>query len=263
MLDKCRAELAGMGGEYHFNCPNDQRLLSFLGIEADAFQREAATGKGDGEMLAWIRSVLPRPQTAWEILQWSEYMERRVPTDNAGRQMLNNVQTTTDATRGDIATYFDAMDLDDDFSFPKKDLTQRPPRSPRTRLGGFVILPRLLDKCRAQLSGTNGEYQYGAPLDERFFRFTNVPSDELYNLVATGLGDAEILSWIHSLPDSMHCAVTIEAWSRHRDTALPTDVENRQYMINRVSELGPHRDDIATWHDLLDLDDYVTFGGVS
>ena len=29
------------------------------------------------------------------------------------------------------------------------DLTQRPPRSPRVRLGGFVILPRMLDKGRA------------------------------------------------------------------------------------------------------------------
>ena len=28
------------------------------------------------------------------------------------------------------------------------DLRQRPPRSPRVRLGGYVILPRMLDKGR-------------------------------------------------------------------------------------------------------------------
>ncbi len=33
------------------------------------------------------------------------------------------------------------------------DLTQRPPRSPRVRLGGFVILPRMLDKGRPLLMG--------------------------------------------------------------------------------------------------------------
>jgi len=33
------------------------------------------------------------------------------------------------------------------------DLTQRPPRSPRLTLGGYVILPRMLDKGRAQLAG--------------------------------------------------------------------------------------------------------------
>ena len=33
------------------------------------------------------------------------------------------------------------------------DLTQHPPRSPRVRLGGFVHLPRLLDKARAFAAG--------------------------------------------------------------------------------------------------------------
>ena len=37
-------------------------------------------------------------------------------------------------------------------------LTQRPPRSPRVRLGGYTILPRLLDKARAVIAGTAGEY---------------------------------------------------------------------------------------------------------
>jgi fibro-slime domain-containing protein len=51
-------------------------------------------------------------------------------------------------------------------------LTQRPPRSARVRLGGYVILARLLDKCRAELQGASGEYHYNCPLDQRFFKFT-------------------------------------------------------------------------------------------
>ncbi len=35
---------------------------------------------------------------------------------------------------------------------PPIDLTQRPPRSMRQRLGGFVLLPRILDKGRAKLA---------------------------------------------------------------------------------------------------------------
>ena len=41
-----------------------------------------------------------------------------------------------------------------------KDLTKEPPRSPRDMLGGFVILARCLDKCRAFLLGINGEYNF-------------------------------------------------------------------------------------------------------
>src|ERR1035437_9387261 len=36
------------------------------------------------------------------------------------------------------------------------DLTKQAPRSPRVRLGGFVILPRCLDKGRATING-NGK----------------------------------------------------------------------------------------------------------
>ena len=45
------------------------------------------------------------------------------------------------------------------------DLTKRPPRSPRVRLGGLVILPRMLDKGRAAIAGTIGDYHYDCPLD--------------------------------------------------------------------------------------------------
>jgi hypothetical protein len=56
-------------------------------------------------------------------------------------------------------------ELDPETSHPKTysmnmhpDPTQRPPRSPRVRLGGYVILARILDKGRAELAGTAGEY---------------------------------------------------------------------------------------------------------
>ncbi len=45
------------------------------------------------------------------------------------------------------------------------DLTQRPPRSPRQRLGGYAILPRMLDKGRATIAGKQGEYHFNCPLD--------------------------------------------------------------------------------------------------
>src|SRR5512135_190240 len=48
------------------------------------------------------------------------------------------------------------------------DLTKRPPRSPRVRLGGYVILPRMLDKGRAAVAGTPGEYHYNCPMDQGF-----------------------------------------------------------------------------------------------
>lgn len=51
------------------------------------------------------------------------------------------------------------------------DLTQHPPRSPRCRLGGMVILPRLLDKARATINNMQGEYTYGCSLDQYVLTF--------------------------------------------------------------------------------------------
>lgn len=40
------------------------------------------------------------------------------------------------------------------------DLTKDYPRSPREQLDGIMILPRAIDKARAQLEGKLGEYLY-------------------------------------------------------------------------------------------------------
>jgi Domain of unknown function (DUF5069) len=79
------------------------------------------------------------------------------------------------------------------------DLTQRPPRSPRVRLGGYVFLPRILDKGRASVAGKIGEYRYGAKsMDRHFFNFTGLDPDALKNEIAQGGGDLELLTWIQA-----------------------------------------------------------------
>ena len=59
------------------------------------------------------------------------------------------------------------------------DLTQRPPRSMRSRLGGFVILARILDKGRATLAKKNGEYNYNSPTDQHLVRFLGLDLEAL------------------------------------------------------------------------------------
>jgi len=44
-------------------------------------------------------------------------------------------------------------------------LTKQAPHSPRERIAGFVIASRSVDKCRASLAGTLGEYHYDCPRD--------------------------------------------------------------------------------------------------
>src|SRR5207342_3459822 len=66
------------------------------------------------------------------------------------------------------------------------DLTQRPPRSFRVRLGNYVILARMLDKGRATVAGKNGEYRYNSTTDQRLVQFLGFDPDALLEELATG-----------------------------------------------------------------------------
>jgi hypothetical protein len=141
------------------------------------------------------------------------------------------------------------------------DLTKYPPRSPRVRLGGYVILPRMLDKGRATIAGKNGGYHYACPLDERFLEFAGVNPKALKKELAKGKGDGEILKWIEKNAKRRRSPVEIAAWSAFAEQRVPTDMETRAYFNDQVSKIAPKREDIATFFDWLDLDDYVSFGG--
>ena len=141
------------------------------------------------------------------------------------------------------------------------DLTQRPPRSPRCRLGGYAILPRMLDKGRAALARKNGEYIYACPMDQRFLAFAGIKPEALKKQLAAGKGDGKILEWIRKNAKHKPTEPEILAWSAYQDQRAPADTGSREYFHGTHAKLASKRDDIATWFDLLDLDDYVSFGG--
>jgi hypothetical protein len=146
-------------------------------------------------------------------------------------------------------------------SFP--DLTQRPPRSPRVRLGGYVLLPRILDKGRAAVAGKLGEYHYaGKGMDRHFFNFVGLDHTALKNEIAKGLSDGDLLAWINANAKTPRQPWEITAWSSYHEHRTPdSDAETIAYFAAEVAKSSKTREDICTWFDLLDLDDHCTFGG--
>src|SRR5437867_3132135 len=141
------------------------------------------------------------------------------------------------------------------------DLTKRPPRSPRVRLGGYALLPRMLDKGRATIAGTHGEYKYACPLDQRFLEFAGIDAEALKQQLAAGKGDQEILEWIQSNAKTKHTTAEIEAWSTEQERRTPGDADSRKYFDELLAKAAPARRDVTTWCELLDLDDFASFGG--
>lgn len=142
------------------------------------------------------------------------------------------------------------------------DLTQRPPRGFRVRLGGLVILARLLDKGRATLAGKNGDYEYLTSIDGHLVRFLEFDPDALLKELATGKGDWEILRWIKANSKSQRQPWEIEAFSSFMERYAPdSDPETLAVFQDYFKNFPEGRDDLKTWFEVLELDDYVSYAG--
>lgn len=147
-------------------------------------------------------------------------------------------------------------------SFPN--LTVRPPRSPRVRLGGYVILARMLDKGRATLAGQAGEYKFNSPGDQHFVRFAGIDAEALKAELAKGKGDGEILAWVQENASHKRDPWEIQQWSAFYNERGPdSDAETLEFFVETVGKHSKVREDIKTWFDMLDLDDHVSFGGTA
>ena len=139
------------------------------------------------------------------------------------------------------------------------DLTKFPPRSPRVRLGGYAVLPRMLDKGRATLAGKNGEYHYACPLDQRFLEFAGIDPEKLKKVLPKS--DTEVLTWIEKNSKHKRTAPEIIAWTQWQENRAPDSPDAREYFNGLHKAVAPARTDIATWFDVLDADDFASFGG--
>ena len=133
------------------------------------------------------------------------------------------------------------------------DLRTRFPRSIQERLAGYVHLGRMIDKCRAVQAGTQGDYIYPCPLDERLLQFAGISADE-FSLAVQGRTDEEIDVWFQARA-TPHMPAEIEAWNRMMLTAEPDTKERWEYFREMRNAIDPRRTDITTWADLLDLDE--------
>ncbi len=142
------------------------------------------------------------------------------------------------------------------------DLTQRPPRSMRQQLGGLVLLPRILDKGRAKLAGKNGAYNYNSRTDQHLVRFLDLDLEDLLKELAKGKGDGEMLEWVTAHAGTPRAPWEIKAWCAYMEARGPdSDAESLASFAEYVGQHTKVREDIKSWFDALDLDDYVSFGG--
>lgn len=139
-----------------------------------------------------------------------------------------------------------------------RDLTKQAPRSPRERIGGFVIASRAVDKCRARLAGLLGEYHCDGPLDNMLFNFKGITSAQFQAAVQAATNYEEVGAWLQA-HGATKTPVEIKAWSDQIEAgSLMKDPKRRSYFIQRCSELGLNPQMNSTF-DWLEADDRESF----
>lgn len=134
------------------------------------------------------------------------------------------------------------------------DLTKEYPSSVYAKWQGVVQLARAIDKGKAVAQGTEGEYHYNCPLDKEVFSFLNIDHEALLGVIKNAKSDAEIEAFTKEFVGKKS-AEEIETWNNEFLTNCKPSGESLQYFLNLRNQVAPDRTDVATWPDLLDLDE--------
>jgi len=111
--------------------------------------------------------------------------------------------------------------------------------------------------------GCNGEFIYNASFDQHIINFLGFDPVALLTELATGKSDREILEWLKTNAKLQPDAWEIEQWSEYMIRRTPdSDMDTLLFFYRHVRSFSKTREDIKTWMDLIDLDDFVTFGGL-
>jgi hypothetical protein len=138
-----------------------------------------------------------------------------------------------------------------------KDLKKEAPRSPRIRVGGYAILGRTIDKCRALVAGNIGEYHFDCPLDRHLFEFKGVRGQDFRAQIEQGASDEEIIEWLNQSGEGKTSA-QIRRWGEKMEaSSLHDDLEKREFFVEACRKLGldPTKTTTFEW---LEVDDGIS-----
>jgi hypothetical protein len=124
----------------------------------------------------------------------------------------------------------------------------------KVRLGGYAHLARMIDKCRAVLAGTEGEYLYPCPMDERLLEFAGITSDQFTAAVKAHATDEGVLAWFQQHAQA-HQPAELEDWNQRLLLRGPSSPESAAKFKKYLNAIDPLRTDLTAWSDLQDLEE--------
>ena len=273
MADKARATKCGKNGDYKYGQSSafDQYFLQVLGLDQDQFQQFACANLNDKELSGKVLSktsiddqkiaVCNQQARTFGLQAESESdVIKRPYQSHFYRENFEYRRSVVAPNNEQVENWLDLMDYDDQQSFGIMDLARRPPRSPYSQaVLGVAHLARLIDKGRACISGTLGDYQYGSDsaIDRHALAFLAIKVDEFTVKLEQLSTDQQVSDWIKDRSSKTDSQI---AEFNGQILALgPTDDGEWSSFRRMMEQLDSHRADIKTYFELMVLEDERAF----
>lgn len=118
-IDKGKAAAHGDIGEYHYNCPMDQAVFAFLGIDHEALLEVIKNAKSESEIESYTRPFIAA-KSAEEIENWNKQWVTRKPQGESLEYFLQ-LRNQIAPERTDVTSWADLLDLDEKRTVPKRE----------------------------------------------------------------------------------------------------------------------------------------------
>jgi len=130
------------------------------------------------------------------------------------------------------------------------------PRSPYEKLGGYVHLPRLIDKAKLNRKGLLDGYNYKTVgFDKHLLSFLKIDGDAFEDAVHRLDKDDAILKWMAE-NSSKHSPEEVEHWNQAMISRNPDTAAKKARFSHFLKQSGgAGRKDIRTYFDLIEFDE--------
>jgi hypothetical protein len=130
------------------------------------------------------------------------------------------------------------------------------PRSPYEKLGGYVHLPRLIDKAKLHRKGLLDGYNYKTVgFDKHLLAFLRIKGDAFEEIANELDDDNAILDWVNK-NGAKHSPEEIEHWNQAMIARHPDTAAKKARFTHFLKEAGgAGRKDIKTYFDLIEFDE--------
>jgi hypothetical protein len=112
-IDKGKAQARGNIGEYHYNCPMDAAVFTFLGIDHAALLDVISKAKSDQEISDYVAPFIHKKSSA-EIEAWNTQSLKSAPAPGSeGEKYFLQLRSEVAPGRTDVTAWADLLDLDE------------------------------------------------------------------------------------------------------------------------------------------------------